>query len=286
MSKILLTTESCSDLPKEILEQYHILNIPFSLNFPDRTAYDGQIPVQEIYDYYKKTKKIPTTNAVNPYEYTEFFEKASLEYPDCEIIHIGYSSACSCSFQNAMLGVKECKKAKVHLIDSQNVSGGLGNLTLRAAEIIKNNPNDTAVQLVDKIEPFVKKTRTSFVPDTLDFLLAGGRVSNAAAISASILKLKPRIDIIEGKLIASKKYRGSMIKVVPHLVNDFMADKKIDKSNVYMFYSYGTDISVLEELKKCLMGHGFKEIKSFVLGCVMTVHGGKGAIGLSATEIY
>lgn len=184
MKRILLTTESCSDLSNEVLKQHHILSVPYSVNFPDRTVYDGEIPIQEIYDFYEATKQIPKTNAVSPYQYTEFFEKATKENPGCEIIHIGYSSACSCSFQNAVIGVAECVTAKVHLIDSKNVSGGLGNLTLKAAQIMENNPEDTAEELVNKITPYIKKIRLSFVPNKLDFLLAGGRVSNAAAIGA------------------------------------------------------------------------------------------------------
>lgn len=285
MNKILLTTESCSDLSKELLEKYHILTTPFSVNFPDRTVYDGQIPVEEIYDFYKATKKIPKTNAISPYQYTEFFEKVSEEHPGYEIIHIGYSSACSCSFQNAMLGVGDCKKAKVHLVDSKNVSGGLGNLTIKAAEIIQANPEDTADELVEKILPYVKKLHTSFIPDTLDFLLAGGRVSNVAAIGASILKLKPRIDIMEGKLIATKKYRGSMIKIIPHFISDFMAGEKLDKEKIYMFYAEGTEEAVIKELEKGLISEGFQKVEILMLGCVMTVHGGKGAIGISAMEV-
>lgn len=57
MAKIILTTESCSDLSKELLEEKQILSVPFSVNFPDRTVYDGEIPIQEIYDYYQETKK-------------------------------------------------------------------------------------------------------------------------------------------------------------------------------------------------------------------------------------
>ncbi len=114
MTKIILTTESGADLSEKSLKKYNILTVPFSVNFPDRTVYDGQISVQEIYDYYEKTKKIPKTNAVSPYQYTEFFENAAREYPEHEIIHIGYSSGCSSSFGNALLGVKECRKAKVY----------------------------------------------------------------------------------------------------------------------------------------------------------------------------
>lgn len=182
-----------------------------------------------------------------------------------------------------MIGVEECEKAKVHLIDSKNVSGGLGNLTLKAAEIIANNPQDSVADLVLKIENFVQKTHTSFVADTLDFLLAGGRVSNAAAIGAAILRLKPRIDIVEGKLIASKKYRGRMKKIAPQFVKDFVESQDFNRDNVYLFYALGTDTEVIELLKTSLEKQGFRQIHVDMIGSVMTVHGGKGAIGLSAT---
>ena len=285
MKKIILTTESCSDLSNQILEEHNILSVPFSVNFPDETIDDGQIPIQKIYDFYKNTKKIPKTSAVNPQRYTEFFEEIAEKNENAEIIHIGYSSACSCSFQNATIGVSACKRAKVHLVDSLNVSGGLGNLTLKAWEIIQENPKDSAEELVERIKEYVGKTRTSFIPDTMEYLLAGGRVSNAAAITATVLRLKPRIDIIEGKLIATKKYRGSMKKIISRVVDDFVEGKIFDLKKAYIFYSQGADPLAIEKLKNRLVKHGFKEVITIILGCVMTVHGGPGAIGLTATEL-
>lgn len=283
--KIILTTESSSDLSQEVREEQGILTVPFGMNFPEKSVNDGDIPVQEIYDFYKRTKKIPTTNAVSPFQYTEFFEKITEENPGCEIIHIGYSSACSCSFQNAVIGVKDCKTAKVHLVDSKNVSGGLGNLVLKASQIMEQNPDDTAEELVDKITPYVKKIHTAFVPDSLDFLLAGGRVSNAAAIGAMVLRLKPRIDIIDGELIAKKKYRGDMRRVAENFVKDFLAGRNFDKEIGYVFYSEGADEVAVGELVSAFKGYGFRNVSVGVLGCVMTIHGGKGAVGLSATEL-
>lgn len=285
MNKILLTTESSCDLSEEMRNEHGILIVPFSVNFPDRTILDGQIPVEEIYDYYNKTKKIPKTNAVSPHQYTEFFEGIAEQYPDCEILHIGYASACSCSFQNAVIGVKDCTNARVHLIDSENVSGGLGNLVLKASQIMEEGNWDSMEQLVEKVTYYVKKTHTSFVPDTLDFLRAGGRVSNAAAIGAAILNLKPRIDIVAGQLIAAKKYRGGMKRIIPHLIRDFMSEKTFDMERAYVFYAEGADKEVVEELERCTREQGFRNITVIVLGCVMTVHGGKGAIGISATEL-
>ncbi len=283
--KVCITTESSCDLSQEQLGQHGILTVPFGMNFPDKTVNDGEIPVLEIYDFYSRTKKIPTTNAVGPYQYTEFFERVAREHPGCEILHIGYSSACSCSFQNAVLGVKDCVEAKVRLVDSLNVSGGLGNLVLKASELAEENPQDTAEELAGKIETYVKKIRTSFVPNSLEFLLAGGRVSNAAAIGAAVLRLKPRIDIIDGELIAKKKYRGKMRHVAPVFVRDFVEGAEFDKEKAYVFYSEGADMEAVEILVDGLKEAGFREVAVGVLGCVMTIHGGKGAVGLSATEL-
>lgn len=284
MDRILLTTDSCSDLPEEIRKELNISILPFGVIFPDHAVLDDHEAVAELYDYYERTKKLPTTSAPNPYEYTEFFDGIAEKNPGCQIIHVGYSSECSCAFQNATLGASECKKAKVKLVDSKNVSGGLGNIVLKAAELLKENPSDTVEQLAEKITYYARKTHASFVPENLDYLLAGGRVSNAAAISAMLLKLKPRIDILDGKLVATKKYRGNMLKIVSKLVDDFVAGIDFDKSKAYIFYTEGVLDSVINEMKRCLTEHGFQKIKISLLGCVMTVHGGKGAIGISATE--
>lgn len=283
MEKILLTTESGSDISGDLKEKYRVHVVPFGINFPDHSAPDVEVDVQEVYDFYKKTRKIPKTNAVSPYQYTQFFDSLQERYPDAEIIHIGYSSACSCSFQNAVLGVRDCVKARVHLIDSLNVSGGLANLVYAARRIIDANPQDSAEELVKKIEPFVAKIKMAFVPDRLDFLAAGGRVSNAAALGASILKIKPRIDIVKGELIAGKKYKGLMKRVAPQLAEDFCGEYDLDKSRIYLFYAEGADLDVIENVRQLLLSKGFAEVPVQKLGCVMTVHGGKGAIGISGT---
>ncbi|WP_041139175.1 DegV family protein [Beduini massiliensis] len=284
MKKIIITSESGCDLTKEQLNQYGIQIIPFGLNFPDRTVQDGEIPVQEIYDFYKRTKQIPKTNAVGPYQYTEFFENIAKENPDCEIVHVGYSSACSSTFQNACLGVRDCVKAKVHLVDSKNVSGGLGNLVLRAARMVEANPDQAVEELVEKIKNYVTRTKTAFVPDKLDFLSAGGRVSNAAALGASIFRIKPQIDIINGELIAGKKYLGMMKKVAKEFIQDFLGKEEFDKETAFAFYSVGVQMDVLGNMVAALKDYGFKEVIVLELGCVMTTHGGKGAIGVSATR--
>lgn len=284
--KILVTTESSCDIPAEELERHGIRTVPFSVNFPDHAVEDNSIPVEEIFRFFERTHKIPQTSAANPDQYTVFWNALLREHPDAAILHIGYSSACSCSFQNARIGRNDCTQPeRVRLVDSLNVSCGLGNLVLKTAELREAFPDDSLEELAARVEQYVPKTRMVFVPERLDFLAAGGRVSNAAALGAAFLKLKPRIDIIRGELIAKRKYRGTMPQIVPHLVADFLKGRHYDLSRAYIIHAAGAAEEALERLRTLLREHGFRHIYEWDLGCVMTVHGGKGAVGVSATEL-
>ncbi|MDD3569954.1 MAG: DegV family protein [Lachnospiraceae bacterium] len=281
MNKIIITTESCSDLTEEMIAEHGVYIIPMHIVFETETFADGTIPVQYIYNYFKKTKHVPKTSAVNPSEFTAFFEEIAKENPGSSIIHIGYSSECSCTYQNAVIGIEDCKSASVHLIDSKNVSGGAGNLTMLAVKLRDENPLATAEELAEKIKSYVPRIVTGFVPDRLEYLVAGGRVSNAAAIGASILRIKPRIDIVDGKLIATKKYRGSMARVAYRFAEEFVQSRELNREVIYIMYAIGADEDVIENMKKYFIGQGFKKVVILHTGCVMSTHGGEGAIGIS-----
>lgn len=139
----------------------------------------------------------------------------------------------------------------------------------------------TLEALAQAVEQAVPLVVTHFVPDRLDYLAAGGRVSNPAALGAALLKIKPRIDILDGKLIAGKKYRGTMAKVVPKLLEDFLA-KDLDKRQGYVFYAAGCDLAVVEGAARRMKEAGFFQVDVFQIGCVMSIHGGPGAIGITA----
>lgn len=107
MRKIIFTTESGADLPKELAEKHNIKTVPMHVVM-DGTDYkdDGSLPVSKIYDYYNRTKLIPSTTSTNPNEYEEFFAQIKGENPDCTIVHIGYTSKASSSFHNAEIAAE------------------------------------------------------------------------------------------------------------------------------------------------------------------------------------
>src|SRR5690606_14905453 len=178
------------------------------------------LPVEEIYDYYEKTKKIPSTTATNIHEYKEFFKDIKSNNPGCAVIHIGYTSKASSSFQNAILATEDLED--IYLIDALNVTGGLAAIVMYAVDLLANDSTIEPENLVEEINAIVPKSRLAFVPGSLEFLKAGGRVSNLAYLGGALLKIKPRIELVEGKLVSTKKYRGLMSSVTERLFRDYL----------------------------------------------------------------
>jgi DegV family protein with EDD domain len=171
--RIVLSTESGADLPEDLASKYAIQVVPMHIVKEGKDYLDGSLPVNEIYNYYDRTKKIPSTTSTNAHEYHYFFSKIKADFPDCIIIHIGYTSKASSSFQNAVIAAEDFED--LFLIDALNVTG-LTAIVLYAAALLEKEPLIEPVRLVGKIESIVPKSRLAFLPGSLEFLRAGGRV--------------------------------------------------------------------------------------------------------------
>src|SRR3954454_13629424 len=202
MKRLILSTESGADLPEELAVKHNVQVVPMHVIMDGQDYLDGTLPITDIYDYYERTKKIPSTTSTNSHEYLEFFTKIKNDFPDCTIIHIGYTSKASSSFQNAVIATEQLND--IFLIDALNVTGGLTAIVMYAVNLLDNQPTIDPVHLVEKIESIVPKSRLAFVPGSLDFLRAGGRVSNLAYLGGALLKIKPRIELMDGKLLSTK----------------------------------------------------------------------------------
>ncbi|AKG05225.1 EDD domain protein [Salimicrobium jeotgali] len=282
MKEIILSTESCADLPKDLRVKYNLYTVPMHIIMDDRDYPDGSLPVEEIYNYYERTKSIPSTTATNIHEYEELFTEIRKTHPGCAIVHIGYTSKASSSFQNAVIATEEFED--VHLIDALNVTGGLAAVVLRAAEILRNEPETEAEELMERIEQTVPKARLSFIPGSLEFLKAGGRVSNAGSLIGTLLKIKPRIDLKNGKLISTKKYRGNMKGAGRKLLHDYFSEYDMDPDQLYFIYSVGLDEETRGMLEQIAENYGFRNIRWIQAVGMISTHSGPGDFGVAGLE--
>ncbi|MDT0162994.1 MULTISPECIES: DegV family protein [Bacillus] len=283
MKKIILTTESGADLPADLTERYNVQVVPMHIVMDGKDYLDGHLPVEDIYDYYARMKKIPSTTSTNSYEYEEFFAKIREDYPDGVIIHIGYTSKASSSFQNAVIAAEEFED--LFLIDALNVTGGLAAVVIYAAEQLEQEPGIDPAALVGKIESIVPKSRLAFIPGSLDFLRAGGRVSNMAYLGGTLLKIKPCIELVDGKLVSTKKYRGKMSTVAEKLMQDYLNDYKIDRDQLYFIYSIGLDETIKKRMDEIAEEAGFKNVMWIQAGGMISTHSGAGGFGVAGLEV-
>lgn len=279
MKRIVITTESGTDLPAERAQALDIRIIPMWVVTEGRSRQDGSFPAGEVFTYYKKTKTVPSTSAVNPQEYMEFFKELRREKPDADILHIAYTSKASSTWQNASIAIKELNDPGIFLADSLNVSGGISLICEKAAQIAGRAADGKAA--LEELESWIRRARVTFLPDSLEFLKAGGRVSNAAYLGASLLQLKPQILIQDGLLVASRKYRGKMDAVAVPYLEDFVRNNSLDREDLYLFYTDGFSMNLLELLEKRAGELGFCNVRRAMCGCVISCHGGPGALGIA-----
>lgn len=280
MSKIIISTESGSDLPYKITVPHNVQIIPMHISFGRKTFCDGCFNQEEIYKYYDRHKQLPKTSAASPGDYTVHFKSIFDRFPDCSIVHISYSSKLSVSYQNAVLASNDFDKNKIRVVDSLNASSGLGVLVMFAVKIIEKYQDAFSF---DECVSLIKQARhrvcCSFIPKSLEYMKAGGRISGAAQFGAAVLNLKPSVVLKNGSLEAGKKYRGNINRIAFCYMKDFTENNRLEKDFIVIGYSHGVSKNMLFSLKRYAHKLGFTKSWCFQMGSVVSSHAGPESIG-------
>ena len=274
--KIKISADSTCDLSPELIERYHIGITPLYIIRGEETLRDGiDVRPEELYEYANVTGKLCKTAAVNVSDYLAYFAACREEYD--AVIHFTISSDMSACYQNACIAAQEF--TNVYPVDSRNLSTGIGHLVLDAAEMAEQGMD--AANIASALEKKREKLDVSFVIDTLDYLRKGGRCSTVAALGANLLKLKPCIEVHDGKMSVAKKYRGTLAKAIESYVTDRIKDHDdFDKKRVFITDS-GVDTEIVETVEKLLREYGgFEEIHHTLAGSTISGHCGPGCLGI------
>ena len=134
---------------------------------------------------------------------------------------------------------------------------------------------------IGKYEYLATRIDASFLLDRLDYMVKGGRCSLVKALGANILKLKPCIEVHEGKMSVAKKYRGTLAKAIENYVTDRIKDRDdIDMKRIFITDS-GVDAEIVENVEQLLRRYaGFEEIHHTLAGSTISGHCGPGCLGI------
>ena len=199
------------------------------------------------------------------------------------MLHLAYSAVTTCSYHSGELAIEEKPyKDRVRLVDTKQVSVGQCACVCATYHWLEAHPEATLEEAAAAAEDICAHMEMSFLPSNLDYLRAGGRCSNAVALVGNLLQLHPCIDIIDGKLIAGKKYRGAMTKVIPNVIRDFVAKHSPRLDHVYFIETPYLKEDVKQAAEAAAEELGIASFTWLRTGCVITCHGGPGAFGIVA----
>lgn len=276
---IKIISDSTCDLSQDILSKYDIDIIPLHIVKGEEELEDGpDINISELYEWADSNKTTPKTSAPS-FETAMKIMKPYLDKGD-ELVCFSISSEMSTSGNVIRMAAEELDaKDRITVIDSRNLSTGIGLLVVEAA--IMASRGSTRTEITDKINELIPLVRASFVVDTLVYLHRGGRCSAASALLGSALALHPMIVVQNGKMDASKKYRGKIDKVIMNYAHDLEEAMKNSRTDRVFITHSQCDTKVVDEVRNYINSLGiFAEIIETRAGGVISSHCGPGTLGI------
>lgn len=275
-----IVTDSASDIPKWIIEDYGLHVIPTPLVIDEVDYFDGKtIFPEEFYDILLSGKDIKTYHINSQMFYDNFLPYAKNGE---QVIYICFSTGIAGTFNAANIAkaelLEEYPDFDLTIIDSRCASLGFGITTYYALRMLENGEGKE--KIIEAIRWHCDHMEHIFTVKTLDYLLKGGRLSKTSAMAGSLLDIKPIIHINDqGALEAIEKVRGRY-KSLKRLV-EIVGERGKDLSNQIIGLAHGDDLETLEAVKDMLRNtYGCKDFIENYVGCAIGAHTGPGIIGI------
>lgn len=284
MKKIIISSDSTSDLGEELINKYDIQIIPLYVNLDGKEYKDGvDMNPDMIYAYHDEHGVLPTTSAPNVNDFIKHFEKWNSD--EYDVIHFSIGSSLSSSYQNSFIASQNFDN--VYCIDSCNLSTGIGIMIIEACRL--RDEGLSTKEIYDRIIELRPKINTSFVVDSLLYLKEGGRASALQAMGANLLNIKPSIVVInekQGAMEIGTKYRGNTKKVLTKYIKDLLENNDNIANDVAFITHSGTSDENLEFVRAEVAKYKkFENLYITRAGSTISSHCGYNTIGVITKSI-
>lgn len=281
MKKVVITTDSSSDIPAEMALKLGVAILPIHITVGDRSYIDNGVDItpQDIYAANDNDGVAAKTAALSFAEYYDFFK----QFTDtgCSVVHLSLGAGYSSTYQNSVMAAAELED--VYSIDSRTLHTGILLQILHACQL-RDSGLDAAAIAADLAETS-KKVRTSFVISRVDYLARGGRCSSVTALGANLLSIRPAVEQVDGKLKVCKKYRGKLTSCCCQYAKEALTSHgEPDKRWVTVSHSgiaQETLDAVIETVKQTV---DFDEVIVLHAGCTICAHCGPDTLSVCFIE--
>lgn len=281
MAKVMVVTDSTSDIPVELLNGNPIRILPLQVIWGGEILRDGvDIQPKEFYERLAVDKVMPSTSQATPEEFKA--EYAALLNAGYDILSIHISGKLSGTMDSAIQAKRNFPGANIELVDSNSTSMAMGFQVLSVSRMAETGATLAECKAV-ALEA-TKHTGVYFAVNTLEFLHRGGRIGGAAAFMGQLLNLKPLLEVRDGKIEAVEKVR-TLSKTIDRLLDLVEVKLANSKGPVRLCAIHANSPKEAEEL----LARAVKRISPSLLtdalistvSPVLGTHTGPGALGLA-----
>lgn len=279
-----IVTDSCCDLPLEVMTEKDIAFISIEVILRQKTYLDDYGQSFGMAQFYQALKEgeFPMTSQINAMRYEDFFRQYVEQ--DLDVLYLCFSSAMSGCYQSALLAVenleKEFPEVQITVVDTLSASGGQGLMVLDAVY------NQTTGMSLEENFDWLEEHKATYdlwvVFNDLNHLYRGGRLNRSSAIIGEVLKVKPILSINEeGQLRMSTKVRTqkkALRFIANKVINTMQASPQGETQTVVIAHS--GDFETAKQLEALILEQAQpQEIIFCEIGPTIASHTGLGCVG-------
>ncbi len=269
-----IVTDSACDLPQSVADDLGIEIVPLSIRFGNDEFIDRRdLTPAEFWARSGASATLPETAAPAPGQFEQTF-RTLIAGGATGIVVISLSAGLSATMQSAELAARAvADEVAITVVDSRSATLGLGIVVAACAKAAKDGAPFEAV--VAMAQDLANRTKVWGALDTLENLKKGGRIGGAKAMLASVLSIKPIIEVRDGKVEEGGKQR-TRSKALAFLVEKLQSYGPVE--NLAVMHA---DCSDVDHFVEMLRPHYNGDIVIGDIGPVVGTHAGRGTIGIA-----
>lgn len=282
---LVLFTDSDCDITPDIAKYYgfELISMPYTINEKEIYPYVDfeEFKVKEYYDQLRKGT-LPTTSALSPLKYIEYFEPHFAAGND--ILYVHFSKAMSGTFNSLNLALQELKEKyperNFYTIDTKAITALSYLVVTEIGRLVKQGK--TIDELLAWANTEVDKYAIYFYADDLTFFKRSGRVSGFSGVMGNLLGIHPIIHMSsEGKMVNLAKARGkrnSLNKII-----DMVSEIEEDIANYPVIIAHSDCLEIAHELEKLMKERFGENLKTeyVVVNPTAGAHCGPNCVGVA-----
>ena len=283
MSKIMILTDSCCDLPKETIEELGIKVLPFTVSLGGETFHEiFDKSTQEVYEMMEQNPEIPKHSQIPPHAFEEAYQEL-YDQGYTDIICVSINSLGSGTYNSSLIAKNDFfennpgaeEKIRIFNIDSKCYTIGYGYPVTEAVKKLRKGAE--AEEIVAYLEDWFNVCGIYTMPYTLKYAKKSGRISAAATFAGELLGLKPIILFADGTTTTVEKIRGEK-NIVSKMVE--CVEKNMTPQTPYIML-HGKDNTLAKEVEKELIKRTGRKAEMYgQIGAVVSANIGPELLGV------